>query len=139
MVSAQTVLACSTCGQVQQVEILEPGMALECCRCGAVIGERRRRSLATPAALALAALILYVPANLYPILRMEWYGAYTENTVWDGVVSLAKSHQWFVAVVVFVASIVIPLVKLAALFFLTITTRFGTRRWLRARTRIYRF
>src|SRR5204863_9612483 len=102
-------------------EILEPGTVLECCGCGAVIGERRRRGLATPAALALAALILYVPANLYPILRMEWYGAYTENTVWDGVVSLARSHQWFVAVVVFLASIVIPLLKLSGLFFLTIT------------------
>jgi paraquat-inducible protein A len=139
MVPTQTVLACGLCGQLQQVAILEPGMALECCRCGAVIRERRRRSLATPAALALAALILYVPANLYPILRMEWYGAYTESTVWDGVVSLAKGHQWFVAVIVFLASIVIPLLKLAGLFFLTITTRIGTRRWLRARTQIYRF
>ena len=136
-----TILACSTCGQVQEAGLgtLRPGSAFECCRCGSIIAERRRASLGTTAALALAALILYVPANLYPILRMNWYGAYTESTVWDGVVSLTKSNQWFVALIVFLASIVIPLVKLAGLFFLTLSARLRTRRWVMARTRIYRF
>jgi paraquat-inducible protein A len=136
-----TILACSTCGQVQEAGLgsLRPGSAFECCRCGSIIAERRRASLGTTAALALAALILYVPANLYPILRMNWYGAYTESTVWDGVVSLTKSNQWFVALIVFLASIVIPLVKLVGLFFLTLSARLRTRRWVMARTRIYRF
>jgi paraquat-inducible protein A len=64
---------------------------------------------------------------------------YSESTVWDGVVLLAQSRQWFVAIVVFLASIVIPLLKLAGLFFLTVTSRLETRRWLRTRTRLYRF
>ena len=139
MVPTQTVLACGTCGQPQQVEDLPPGMVLECCRCGAVIGERRRGSLAITAALALSALILYVPANVYPILKMSRYGIYSESTVWDGVVSLAQDRQWFVAIVVLLASIVVPLVKLIGLFFLSITTASGTTRWARFRTRLYRF
>jgi len=72
----------------------------------------RERSLEITAALSLAALILYVPANLYPILRMTLHGAYSESTVWDGVVSLARNDQWLVAVIVFLASILIPLLKL---------------------------
>ena len=134
-----TVLACGTCGQVQEAPPPRPGTVVECCRCGSVITHFKRGSAGATAALSLAALILYVPANIYPILRMTQYGVYSESTVWDGVVLLAQSRQYFVAVVVFLASIVIPLVKLAGLFFLTITARLETRRWLRARTRLYRF
>jgi paraquat-inducible protein A len=135
------LIVCGTCGQAQEARPagLRPGEALECCRCGALLVEEKRGSLSTTGALALAALILYVPANLYPILRMNWYGSYTENTVWDGVVSLARSNQWIVALIVFFASIVIPLAKIAGLFFLVASSRTGTPRWALARTRIYRF
>src|SRR5438046_1363239 len=109
MVPTRTALACGTCGKVQQVEMPRPGSVVECCRCGSIIAERKKGGLGTPAALALAALILYVPANLYPILRMTQYGVYSESTVWDWVVTLAQTKQWFVATVVFLASIVIPL------------------------------
>jgi paraquat-inducible protein A len=80
-----------------------------------------------------------VPANIYPILRMHFYGAYSENTVWDGVMSLANHNQYFVALIVFLASIVIPVLKLTGLLYLVITARFGLGRRLRSRTRIYRF
>jgi paraquat-inducible protein A len=101
--------------------------------------ESRARSLEVTAALSLAALILYVPANLYPILRMNRRGAYSESTVWDGVTSLAQHDQWFVAVVVFLASIAIPLAKLLALFFLVGSARFYPARWREERRRIYGF
>jgi len=101
--------------------------------------ESRARSLEVTAALSLAALILYVPANLYPILRMNLRGAYSESTVWDGVTSLARHDQWFVAVVVFLASIAIPLAKLLSLFFLVGSARFYPARWRHERRRIYAF
>jgi paraquat-inducible protein A len=139
MAPREAIIVCPTCGQLQQVEILPPGRSAECCRCHSVISQRKRFGVAVPAALTLAALILYVPANLYPIMRMTQYGVYSESTVWDGVVLLAKTNQWFVAIVVFLASIAIPLLKLLGLFFLTITARIGTARWQRGRTRLYRF
>lgn len=95
--------------------------------------QSRARSLEITAALSLAALIMYVPANLYPILRMSLHGAYSESTVWDGVVSLARHGQWLVAVIVFLASIAIPLAKLMALFFLVATARWRPARWKRER------
>jgi paraquat-inducible protein A len=139
MAPGERIVACTMCGQVQQIQILPPGAALECCRCRAVIEQRKRHGVGVTAALALAALILYVPANIYPILTMQQYGVYSESTVWDGVVTLAHSKQWFVALIVFLASIVIPLLKLMGLFFLTISARLRTRRWLQGRARIYRF
>jgi paraquat-inducible protein A len=138
MVRSDT-LCCATCGLTLQVDALSRGQRAECPRCGATVSEGPHGSLQLTAALAIAALILYVPANIYPILRMHFYGAYSENTVWDGVVSLAQANQYFVALIVFLASIVIPVMKLAGLLYLVIAARFKLGRRLRGRTRIYRF
>ena len=133
------VVGCNTCGLVQQVELLQPGRRAECPRCGSTVSEGPKGSLQLTAALAIAALILYVPANIYPIMRMHFHGGYSESTVWDGVVSLANSNQWFVALIVFLASIVIPVLKLSGLLFLVLTARLRVGRRLRDRTRIYKF
>ena len=134
----ETLITCKTCGLVQRTEELGSGTVAECCRCGSVIGKRKVNSLGRTAAFALAALILYVPANIYPILRMEYYGAYTESTVWDGCVRLFQDGQWLVAVIVFVASILIPLCKLLGLFFLVVTVKLESRRWQRERVWTYK-
>ena len=135
-----SVIACDTCGLVQALEPLAPGTVAECIRCGSFMGGRAStRSLEITAALSLAALILYVPANVYPIMKMYLYGGYSESTVWDGIVLLAENNQWFVAVVVFMASMVIPLVKLAGLFALVVTARTGWGQRLRERTQLYKF
>jgi len=133
------ILCCPTCGLTLQADPLARAERAECPRCGATVSEGPHGSLQLTAALAIAALILYVPANIYPILRMHFYGAYSENTVWDGVVSLAHANQYFVALIVFLASIVIPVLKLAGLLYLVISARFKLGRRLRGRTRIYRF
>jgi paraquat-inducible protein A len=132
-------IACATCGLLQRVEPLRPGTAAECERCGSVVIEQKSGSLATTFALALAALILYVPANVYPILSMSFYGVYTENTVWEGCVSLFRAGQWHVAVIVFLASMAIPLFKLCGLLFLVATARFGSAIPPRRRLSVHRF
>jgi len=135
-----SVVACDTCGLVQAVEPLAPGQAAECVRCASFLGARSSTvSLEITAALSLAALVLYVPAMTYPIMKMYLYGGYSESTVWDGIVLLAENNQWFVAVIVFLASMVIPLVKLAGLFALVVTARMGWGRRLRSRTQLYKF
>jgi paraquat-inducible protein A len=135
-----SVVSCATCGLVQTVDRLPAGAAAECTRCGSFIaaGVSRAR-LEVVAALSLAALVLYVPANTYPILRMYLHGSYSESTVWDGVVTLVTYNEWAVAAIVFLASMVIPLVKLAGLLSLAITAWIGWGRRLRARTHLYRF
>lgn len=136
----ESVVSCDTCGLVQTVPPLSAGTVAECIRCGSFVATRRStRSLEVTAALSLAALILYVPANVYPIMKMYLYGGYSESTVWDGVVMLMRNDQWFVAVIVFLASMVIPVVKLAGLFSLVVTARMGWGRRLRSRTQLYKF
>jgi paraquat-inducible protein A len=138
--AAETMVSCDTCGLVQAVEPLGPGMVAECTRCGSFLAARRSTgSLHATAALSLAALVLYVPANVYPIMKMYLHGAYSESTVWDGIKILMDHHEWAVAIIVFMASMVIPLVKLAGLFSLVVTSRMGWGRRLRGRTHLYKF
>ena len=131
------VILCRCCDLAVEVARLEPGMRADCPRCGSRIAQRKTNSLHRTAALSLAALVLYVPANIYPILRMDYYGAYSESTVWDGCVRLFQDRMWFVAIIVFLASIVVPLFKLLGLFLLVTTAK--SMRWQRERTSLYRF
>jgi paraquat-inducible protein A len=126
------LLACSCCGLAQ------PADGSVCRRCGFPLERGKARSLAPTAAFALAALILYIPANILPILRIEYYGAYSESTVWDGCATLFRDGQWFVAAIVFLASIAVPLFKLLGLFLLAVSVRTGYPRLRRERTWVYR-
>ena len=138
--AAESMVSCDTCGLVQAVEPLAPGMVAECTRCGSFLAARRSTSsLHVTAALSIAALVLYVPANVYPIMKMYLHGAYSESTVWDGIKILMDHQEWAVAIIVFLASMVIPLVKLAGLFSLVVTSGMGWGRRLRGRTHLYKF
>jgi paraquat-inducible protein A len=134
----ESIITCKTCGLLQRIEALQPGTAAECFRCGSVIGQHPVDSLGRTAAFSLAALILFVPANIYPILRMDFYGAYSESTVWDGCVKLFEDGQWPIATIVFLASILIPILKLLGLFFLVVATKFRSTFFRQERTWIYK-
>lgn len=136
--SMETIITCKTCGLLQRIGELPPGSAAECYRCRSIVGKHMIDSVRRTAAFSLAALIFYIPANIYPILRMNYYGAYTESTVWDGCVRLFQDGQWLVAVIVFLASLLIPLFKLLGLFLLVVTAKFTSARWRRERTVIYK-
>jgi len=129
------VIVCKTCAQLQRMDAVPPGMQAECVRCGAVLSRERPASRSWTAAFALAALFLYVPANIYPIMIMEYMGRHSENTVWGGVRALYQDHMWYVAAIVFTASILAPLLKLIGLFFLVLNR--GSR-WPKACTWIYK-
>jgi paraquat-inducible protein A len=132
-----TVVACETCGLVQRLEGLGPGLVAECARCSATLADHRPDSLARTAAFSLAALLFYVPANIFPILEMDLYGVHSESTVWEGCKTLFQRGEILVALVVFMASLVIPALKLLGLFFLVVTTRRGSNLRRPVRTWIY--
>jgi paraquat-inducible protein A len=130
------LISCKTCGLVQQSGRLPGGCNAECARCGEVISRDYPFSRARTAAFSLAALFLYVPANIYPVMVMHYMGRETENTVLGGVGALWNGGMWPVAIIVFMASIVVPLLKLLGLFFL-VSAR-GAH-WQKPRTRIFKF
>jgi len=89
-------------------------------------------------ALVLAAMILYVPANLLPIMKITSVGGTFGHTIMGGVIELFQMGSWDIALVVLVASIMVPVFKLVALSVLIGLTQYGAARGLRQRTQIYR-
>jgi paraquat-inducible protein A len=119
------VIVCPVCAQQHQNARLEEDTAVRCARCGSVIFEDRRGSLSRALAFSLGALILYFPANIYPILSARKMGAYSESTIWQGVNGLFSAGYWGVAIIVFLASIIIPLMKLTVMIYLISTHHRG--------------
>jgi paraquat-inducible protein A len=89
------------------------------------------------AALALAAALMLVPANLLPVLSTESSGSNSSNTILSGSVELWRSGLWGLAAIVFTASIIIPVLKLAGLGWLLVSTRRGVPGDRRRLTRVY--
>ncbi len=91
-----------------------------CDHCGYVNKHNERRHAKWTIAFSLTALIFYVPANLYPFMTIELYGNRNSSTIWSGIVSLAESGSIAVAVIVFLASFLIPFLKILMLFYLSL-------------------
>lgn len=126
-------IGCDVCGLVRRAA---PGM--RCTRCGFRLRERRPASLQRTWALALAAMVLYIPANTYPVLTVVQLGAGQPSTILGGVRELIDAGMWPLAALVFFASVAVPVLKLIGLGILLLTTHYGTGWRLHDRTMLYR-
>jgi paraquat-inducible protein A len=126
--------ACTVCDL-----IAAPGQDLHhCARCGARLHRRKPDSMRRTAAFVIAGYLLYIPANVLPVLTIVRFGREDRNTILSGVMELVQNHLLPLAVIVFAASIVLPLVKLFSLTWMLVATRVRSRQLLVARTRLYR-
>lgn len=94
-----------------------------CPRCHGKIERRIPRSLEKTTALLVAAVILYIPANVLPIMHVSRLGTSEAKTIFGGAVELAQSGAWFIALVVFVASILVPIAKMIVMTYLVWSTK----------------
>jgi paraquat-inducible protein A len=88
---------------------------LRCPRCRARLHERKPHSLALTTVLVIASAILYVPANVLPVMTTRTFFDDEPDTIMSGVLVLLQSGSWPIAVLVFIASIVVPMLKILAL------------------------
>jgi len=135
--AAQSGLAsCTTCGLLSRPAA--PGQLGHCPRCGAALTARHHHSIQFTWALVIAAAILYVPANALPVLTTTTLGSSESDTIISGVVYLYQSGSWPLALIVLVASVMIPLGKLVALAYLLITVQRRSAKNSHDRARLYR-
>jgi paraquat-inducible protein A len=109
-----------------------------CPRCGALLHSRKPASVARTWALIIAAAILYLPANLLPIMKTVSLGAAQSDTIISGVIYFITTGSWHLALIIFVASVVVPITKLLILIYLLLSVQL---QWLwrpKDRTRLYR-
>jgi paraquat-inducible protein A len=128
-------VACDCCELVTRVT---GHASAHCPRCGAALHRRKPHSLARSLALLAAGFVMYIPANLLPVMTVVRLGRGEADTILAGVQSLAEAGMWPLAALVFVASITVPVLKLVGLSMLLITTHRGSAWRLVERTLIYR-
>ncbi len=121
---------CETCGRIAPVS------EGRCSRCHSKLHLRQPNSLQRTWALTIAAFLLYFPANLLPVLKLESFSGDSQNTIISGVIQFWQQGDYPVAIIIFVASVMIPVLKIISIIFLCLAARSGSRP--RGMSRLYR-
>jgi len=130
------LVLCEVCGLLTRpADLEEPG---HCPRCGQELELRRHNMIQRTWALLIAATICYIPANLLPVMGTTTPTYAEKDTIMSGVVLLYVHGSWPLALIVFIASVMIPIAKIAALAYLLISVQFRSIRNREERIRLYR-
>lgn len=126
-------IGCDTCGLVSRSEA-----GTHCPRCGYRLSVRKHQSIDRTLAFSIAAVALYIPANTYPVLTVIRFGVGQPSTILGGVKELVADGMWPLALLVFFASVAVPVLKLLGLGILLILTHTRSTWRLHDRTVLYR-
>jgi paraquat-inducible protein A len=109
-----------------------------CDRCGAKLHRRKPDSIQRTWAFLIAACILYIPANLLPVMITSTLLDEQRDTIMSGIIYFWVNGEWGLAVVVFIASFMVPLFKLSAMILMVLNAQHGSTWRLLQRARLYR-
>ena len=128
-IDVRKLIACHECDLLHRLRPLRPGAAAKCTRCGAVLYQERENSLDRTLALTATGLVLFVLANVFPFMSFELEGRIQHNTLISGVTGLYDSGLWELAVLVFILSILAPLLKILGMLYVLVPMKLGWRIW----------
>ncbi|WP_447790837.1 paraquat-inducible protein A [Pseudomonas farris] len=131
------VVACPLCGLVCE-SVPNQGKPTQCPRCRSRLHRRRPDSIARGWAFLLAGLIAYIPANVLPVMYSSLFGHGSESTILHGVIEFWASGSFGIALIIFIASVVVPCAKFLVLGTLLFTAQRRSRWATRERARLYR-
>lgn len=134
--ASRGLLVCHACGLLSRAG---PHAHDACCpRCGASLHFRKPDSISRTWALLIAAMICYIPANVLPMMYTGSLFGSQSDTIMSGVVYFWTSGSWYLALIIFFASILVPMLKMISLVLLLVTVQLNSR-WQQAqRARLYR-
>ncbi|MBA1202600.1 paraquat-inducible membrane protein A [Pseudomonas capeferrum] len=131
------ILVCNECHELNRQE--RDNTSQTCTRCGAIVHARRPNSIVRTWALLITAAILYIPANVLPIMTVSSLGQGSPDTIMSGVITLMKHGMLPIAAVVFIASILVPTFKLVGIALLLYSVQRHQPLSARQRILMYRF
>lgn len=130
--AAEGLASCHVCLK------LSPAELHQCPLCGATLHLRMTNSLQKTMALVITAIVLYIPANVLPIMTTTQLGRAEDSTILGGVVLLMEMGSFPIAAIIFIASVMVPTGKLLAITWLCWSVASGQTKSKRQRTRLYR-
>ena len=130
------LISCKNCHKMYEKENYNDFV---CTRCNHVVQKRIKNSLQVSLALIICATLLYIPAMVYPIMEVTRLGVKIESTILEGVISFLDMESYFIAIVIFTASVVIPLIKLVGLLFIFISLKINVKMQNNKKILIFKF
>lgn len=130
------LISCKNCHKVYEKDNYDDFV---CSRCKHTVRKRINNSLQVSLALVISACFLFIPAMTYPMMEVTQFGVKFENTIIEGVISFLEFENYFIAFVIFTASIVIPLVKLIGLLLIFISLKVNTKMSNKTKVTIFKF
>ncbi len=132
------MISCHNCHLVCRIPQLSKSPEMICPRCGSRMHQRKPNSLARTWALIITALILYIPANVLPISITTSMGNAQGDTIISGVIYFFESGSWTIGLIIFTASIFVPVLKILALIYLLVSVHKKSQKRPLDRARLYR-
>lgn len=136
--AATGLIGCHVCHMLVERPKGARHLVMHCPRCHARLHRRKPESITRTWALVIAAMIFYLPANLLPVTVTTYLGRTQSDTIISGVIYFIQTGSWGIAAIIFVASIVVPIVKLIVLSGLLVSVQRRSVWRPRERTRLYR-
>ena len=118
------LISCKNCHKMYEKENFDNFV---CTRCNHIVSKRIKNSLQSSLALTICAILLYIPAMLYPMMEVTSMGVQKESTILQGVISFLEAKSYFIAFVIFTASVVIPMIKLIGLLFIFVSLKINVK------------
>ena len=131
------MVLCQDCHKLLRYPETQTQEDLECPRCGGAVHQREPNSLSKTWAMVITAFILLIPANIFPIMTFTIKGNGEPSTIIDGVLLMVHHGMIPIALVVFIASIAVPFLKLVGLSVLLLSVQFKWKTSHRQRTTMY--
>jgi len=123
------LIACHDCDLLQRKRPIKNGQVAQCARCEATLYCRKNNGLELTLMFALAGLVFYVLANVYPFMTFDLEGRTQENHLITGVKELYRHEMAGLSILVFLTSVFVPLLKLVGMAYLLFPLKFNRRPW----------
>lgn len=128
------LVACHSCEK-----LLHQKEFSTCPRCHSALHSRTPGSITKTWALVLTSAILFIPANLLPIMQVDFLGVPDRSTIMDGIIYFFKHGDYPIGLIIFAASILVPLFKVVGLIIILFTVRSRKNRYLLQKAKMFRF
>lgn len=130
------LISCRNCHKIFEKEDYTP---FKCDCCGHKVRRRVKNSLQVSLALVITAIFLFIPAMVYPMMEVTQLGIKQGSTIIEGVISFLNYGDYFIAIVILTASVIIPLIKLLGLLFIFISLSVNVKMKNKNKLRIFYF
>lgn len=131
----QGIAGCHTCGLAVRMD--RQGET-ECPRCGSEVHYRKHNSVNRAWAFLIAAFVMYFPANTEPMMHTTALGSTEGDTIMSGVLYFLSAGDWYLALVIFAASVMLPLLKIIAIAYLLVSIQRGSAVRCEQKTNLYK-